>query len=148
MQVKEKVNKKVRNATLCEYDGIKFKSKLELFCYRKLKEIVLDPGYESWKEVLMDGFYPELTTIYEPNGDKDLVLNGKKVRDITYTPDFFFEINGKAVFIDTKGRANDAYPLKKKMFLKNNERSNIPVFFFEPHNQRQVLQCIEIIKNL
>ena len=32
------LNKKVRNATILEYHGITFKSKLEVHCYKKLKE--------------------------------------------------------------------------------------------------------------
>ena len=32
-------NKKVLNATVVEYDGLRFRSKLEVFCYKKLIEI-------------------------------------------------------------------------------------------------------------
>jgi len=40
--------------------------------------------------------------------------NGKKVRAIVWEPDFY--IPGANVYIDTKGFANDKFPMKLKMF--------------------------------
>jgi hypothetical protein len=40
------VNKKVRNAQKIFYDNIQFQSRLELHCYKKLKEAKLEFEYE------------------------------------------------------------------------------------------------------
>ena len=63
---------------------------------------------------------------------------------MTYTPDFV----GTDWIMETKGRANDLYPLKLKMFRKFMEGNPKYKMFMEPHNIKQILQCIELIKNL
>ena len=50
------INKKIKNATSTEYDGIKFKSKLEVTIYKALKEKGLNPLYEKTKFILQEGF--------------------------------------------------------------------------------------------
>ncbi len=81
-------NKKVRNATPLFYDGIKFKSKLEVYCYNKLKENNIKAPYEENTFTIIDNF----------------IYNGEKVRKMTYKPDFV----GKDFVIECKGKANDA----------------------------------------
>ena len=46
------VNKKIKNATSTKYDGIQFKSKLEVSVYKTLKDKGLDPLYECNKFIL------------------------------------------------------------------------------------------------
>ena len=48
------INKKIKNATSVEYDGIQFKSKLEVTIYKTLKEKGLNPLYECNKFILQD----------------------------------------------------------------------------------------------
>lgn len=93
------MNKKVRNATPLTFDNIKFKSKLEVYCYQKLKENNIKAFYEGQKFVLLDSFE----------------FNGEKVRKMTYTPDFV----GDGFVIECKGMANDAFPLRWKLFKYN-----------------------------
>lgn len=38
------------------YDGINFKSKLEISCYKKLKEEGFNPKYEEKKFIIFNGF--------------------------------------------------------------------------------------------
>ena len=54
------------------------------------------------------------------------------------------------IYFDVKGKENDTYPIKKIMFLITLEERNdgVRYIFFEPHNVRQMLQAIEIIKGL
>ena len=137
------VNKKVRGAEATAFDGINFKSKLEVFCYRKLKENGISFGYEKNKFLLFEGFKPTFHS-YFPNKAGDMEVDTTKLRDTTYTPDFV----GDNWILETKGKANDVYPVKLKMFRKLLEGHNKYKVFMEPHNQKQVLQCIEIIKNL
>ena len=63
-----------------EVDGIKFRSKLEAFTYRKLKEACIKQEYESEKYTLLEGFYytsdayEQSTTGYKNRG-KEKVRN-------------------------------------------------------------------------
>ena len=138
-------NKKVRNATSKVYKGIKFRSKLELFTYRKLEEAKIKALYEKKKYVLQEGFhYPE--ECYEPHKTKGYINNTYKVRDITYTPDFV-DPNGKWI-IEVKGFANDVFPIKWKLFKNYLLSLEDPPVLYLPKNQGQVLQTIELIKHL
>lgn len=118
-------NKKVRNATPLIYDGIKFRSKLEAYCYKKLKENHLEVEYEKNKYILLEKF------IYE----------GKTVLPITYTPDFV----GKDFIIECKGNMNETFPLRWKLFknylVKNNNTSKL----YLPRNQKDVDSVINEI---
>tara|TARA_R110002020_G_scaffold83077_2_gene205786 strand:+ start:208 stop:648 length:441 start_codon:yes stop_codon:yes gene_type:complete len=126
-------------------DGIKFRSKLEAFTYEKLKVNNIIHEYESEKYVLLDGFhytsdsYEQSTKGYRNRGEE-------KVRAITYLPDFLCP--GRTWIIECKGFANDRFPLKWKMFKKHLLDNNKSCKLFVPKNQKQVLETIEIIKNL
>ena len=52
MRRKKQLNSKVRNATPNEYDGIKFRSKLETYTYKKLKEANIMADYEMHRYYL------------------------------------------------------------------------------------------------
>ncbi len=119
-------NKKVKNATKIEIDGIKFRSKLEAYTYKKLKEVKLYAEYESQKFELLPAF----------------TFQDTKVRAITYTPDFV----GKDFIIECKGFPNDAYPLKKKLFEYYLVTHNIDYKYYVVHNQKEVDQLIESLK--
>ena len=138
-------NKKVRNATSKTYKGIKFRSKLELFTYKKLEEANIKSQYEENRYVLQKGFH-YTTDCYEPHKTKGYTNNTYKVRDITYTPDFV-DPNGKWI-IEVKGFANDVFPLKWKMFKKHLMQLENPPVLYLPKNQGQVLKTIELIKQL
>ena len=138
-------NKKVRNATSKVYKGIKFRSKLELFTYRKLEEAKIKALYEKRKYILQEGFhYPE--ECYEPHKTKGYIDNKYKIRDITYTPDFV-DPQGRWV-IEVKGYANDVFPIKWKLFKHMLYHHDDPPVLFLPKNQKHVLETIELIKEL
>lgn len=137
---------RVRNARTKEIDGIKFRSLLEAFCYRKLKEAGISSDYEKHKYVLLEGFHYD-SDRYEDNGKTG--YNNKKahkVRDITYTPDFV-DPKGRWI-IECKGYANERFPLKWKMFMKHLMEEDNPPVLFVPRNQKQVLQTVEMILEL
>jgi len=145
MRRKVKANKKVRNATSKVYKRIKFRSKLELFTYKKLEEASIKSLYEKKKYVLQEGFHYS-QQCYEPHKTKGYVDNTYKVRDITYTPDFV-DPNGKWI-IEVKGFANDVFPVKWKMFKNHLMQLEDPPVLYLPKNQGQVLKTIELIKEL
>tara|TARA_Y100000768_G_scaffold19501_1_gene13432 strand:- start:1476 stop:1919 length:444 start_codon:yes stop_codon:yes gene_type:complete len=138
-------NKKVRNATAKVYKGIKFRSKLELFTYRKLEDAGIDALYEKKKYVLQEGFRYS-ATVYEPHKTKGYIPTTTKIRDITYTPDFV-DPHGRWI-IEVKGFANDVFPVKWKMFKNYLMQQDDPPVLFLPRNQKQVLETIELIKEL
>lgn len=158
MKSRRTKNKKVKNAKECVFDDIKFKSQLECKCYQKLLENGFDVKYEPFKLKLFEGFYPKNFTWYQPVKQKSIKKYifkqiYKKILDITYTPDFFVWFKNCKIFIETKGKPNDSYPLKKKLFLKKlsefaEKYSNEKYYFFEPHNQQQIDELIAILKNI
>ena len=119
-------NKKVRNATPMEVDGVKFKSKLELFTYRKLKDAGIICEYEATTYTLVPSFE----------------YNGEKVRPMTYTPDF---VNEGEFVLEVKGFSNDAFPLRWKLFKHKLFKECIVYDLYLPRNQREVLQVIQLI---
>ena len=149
-------NKKIKGATSIEYNGIKFKSILECSCYKKLEAAGFDFSYESEKITLWDGVKLQNTLVYAPKKikagkyGKSLELQTRALLSTTYTPDFVVTKGNYKIYFDVKGKENDTYPIKKKMFLKTLEERNdgVRYIFFEPHNVRQMLQAIEIIKEL
>lgn len=154
--ISQEENKKIRGAKEVVFDNIKFKSRLELACYKKFKEAGLNFSYEPEKVVLWEGFKPSFISIYSPKKESRgrytnaLEQQPKKLLNITYTPDFVVTKDKCKIYLDVKGIPNDTYPIKKKLFLKVLEERNdgFNYLFIEPHNIRQITQAIEIIKNL
>ena len=113
-------NKKVKNATVNMYEGIKFRSKLETYTYIKLQQAgIQNVEYEKNKYELLPKFQ----------------FNGENIRSMTYTPDFV--INGN-IIIECKGWQNDRWGLVKKLFLKYLVDNNLNYSFYEIHNQMEV----------
>lgn len=139
-------NKKVKNASLTQYNNISFKSKLERDCYIKLSEEGFNPVYEKNRYTLVSPIKLKYGTLYSKR--KKLLCKNTSIRELTYTPDFEFEYKGVMVFYDAKGIPNDSYPIKKKLFLHYLETLKIPYIFFEPHNNSQVEQSIAILYEL
>lgn len=126
------------------YDGINFASGLERYTYMALKKNKLFEGYENEVFQLIEGFNFE-NEAYEKqaNGKGDYTDRGqKKILGIKYTPDF----TGKDYIIECKGRANESFPLRWKLFklwLNNNKDGRT---CYKPQNQKEVDRTIQIIK--
>lgn len=141
-------NKKIKNASPLEYEGISFKSKLEKMIYQTLKEQGFPVEYEPHKFILWQGFRPTVPFYDKDKYTRMLKLESKKIIDITYTPDFVFTYNGFLVIIEAKGMENDCFYLKKKMFRKWLEDNHPKSIYFEIYTKKQLLQAISIIQNL
>ena len=63
----------------------------------------------------------------------------KKILPIKYTPDF----TGYDYVIECKGRANESFPLRWKMFKKYVNHKMKHVTLYKPQNQKE---CDEVIK--
>lgn len=149
------MNKKILGATSTEYNNIKFKSVLECSCYKLLEKSGLNFSYESEKIILWEGIKP-IIPIYSPRKKsagkyhKDIELQSRTLLNITYTPDFIIKKDSYIIYFDVKGKENDTYPIKKKMFLKHlqERQDNYKYMFFEPHSVKQMKQSLEIINKL
>tara|TARA_R100000030_G_scaffold98334_2_gene88162 strand:+ start:589 stop:1050 length:462 start_codon:yes stop_codon:yes gene_type:complete len=139
-----KKGKKVVNAKKTEYKGIKFQSYLELFAYKSLEEADISVDYEKHTFTVFEPMvYPQ--ACYEGT-TKKLYNKGSKIRAITYTPDFV-DPNGKWI-METKGHANESFPLRWKLFKKHLKDKDLQYVIFMPRNKAQVTECIDLIKQL
>lgn len=147
-------NKKVRNATHQVFDGIEFKSKLEVSCYKILKEAEIPFEYESMKILLHKGFHlADNVHFYKPK--KKCLGNAlhqwsRKILDITYTPDFVVKSKTYLILIDVKGYRNDVYGYKLKLLLNilSKQNKDRQYYFYEPHTVTQMRQMANDIKGL
>lgn len=148
MQGSRTENKKIINASPLEYDGISFKSKLEKMAYQTLKEQGFPVLYEPKKFIIWEGFRPNVPFYNKDTSTRMLKMDSKKIIDISYTPDLMFEYNNHLIIIEMKGFENNTYPLKKKIFRKWLESNYPNSIYFEIFTKKQLLQAIDIIKNL
>lgn len=116
-------NKKVRNATPTEYDGIKFRSKLEVYTYKKLRESNIYTEYEQNRYEIIPAF----------------TFMGKKIRAMTYLPDFV----GEDYILECKGYPNDAFPIKEKLFKYYLFLTNSNKKYYVLHSQKEVDEFIK-----
>jgi len=126
------------------YDGINFASGLERYTYMALKKNKLFEGYENEVFQLIEGFNFENES-YEKqaNGKGDYTNRGqKKILGIKYTPDFV----GKDYIIECKGRANESFPIRWKLFKLWLTKNKIGKTLYKPQNQKEVDRTIQIIK--
>jgi hypothetical protein len=136
-------NKKVVNSKKYIVDGIEFKSGLEVYMYKKLKENDIFAEYEKMKFEIMPSFdFP--CSSYERKGKGDFKEQGnKKVRGISYTPDFV----GDKFVIETKGRANERFPIVWKLFKKLMVELENDVDLYKPQNQKDCDEVVKLILN-
>jgi len=125
------------------YDGIKFASGLERYMYMALKKANIKADYEGMTYELFPSFDFNIKS-YERcgNGKGEYKNRGnKKILNIKYTPDFI----GKGFIIETKGRANESFPLRWKMFKKHVIDELKPIILFKPQNQKECDETIRLI---
>jgi predicted nuclease of restriction endonuclease-like RecB superfamily len=144
------MNKKIKNATVTVIDGIEFKSKLEAAVYTKFKDAGITLKYEPSKVVLQDSFEPNFKYYTKNTKDKKILTDKSncKVREITYTPDFTLKLGNTHFAFEAKGFQNDAYPIKKKLFMKKLQDWAMiyDYVFIEIFNHKNIEQAIEIVK--
>ena len=122
-------------------DGIQFASGLEKYMYLALKKANIKATYEGQTYELFESFIFENES-YErqANGKGEFKNRGcKKILNIKYTPDFVAD----KFIIECKGRANESFPLRWKMFKKHVKVNLKHVTLYKPQNQKE---CDEVIK--
>jgi len=127
------------------YDGITFASGLEKYMYIALQKAKIKVGYEAFTYEVFPGFmFDNESYERQANGKGDLVNRGcKKILGIKYTPDFIGLTD--EFIIECKGRANDTFPMRWKLFKKY-VKDNFPhVTLYKPQNQKECDKVIELI---
>jgi len=125
------------------FDGINFASGLEKYMYLALKRAKIKADYEGETYVVQDGFeFNNKSYERQGNGKGDFRNRGeKKILPIKYTPDFV----SSSFIIECKGRANESFPLRWKMFKKY-VKAHLPhVIIYKPQNQRECDEVINLI---
>jgi len=127
------------------FDGIKFASGLEKYMYQALKKAKIYAEYEGMTFVVQEGFeFKNESYERQSNGKGELVNRGsKKVLPIKYTPDFI----SPSFIIECKGRANESFPIRWKMFKKFVKDNLKHVTLYKPQNQKECDKVIELILN-
>ena len=125
------------------YDGIKFASGLERYMYMALKKAKIKAKYEGQTFELVSAFDFELESIERQSNGKGEYKNrgSKKILNIKYTPDFI----GNDFIIETKGRANESFPLRWKLFKKLLTEQKSKVTLYKPQNQKECDETISLI---
>ena len=149
MTMKKKIRGRIKrkkgpvNAKKTKHDGIQFASGLEKYMYIALKKAKIKAKYEGKTYIIQEGFEFK-TTSYErqSNGKGEFKDRGnKKILPIKYTPDFVSD----SFIIECKGRANESFPMRWKMFKKY-VKVNLPrVTLYKPQNQKECDTVIELI---
>ena len=126
------------------YDGINFASGLERYTYMALKKNKLFEGYENEVFQLVEGFnFNNESFEKQANGKGEYTNRGqKKVLGIKYTHDFV----GKDYVIECKGRANESFPIRWKLFKLWLTKNKIGKTLYKPQNQKEVDQTMTLIK--
>ena len=124
-------------------DNIQFKSGLEAYMYKALKTAKIKTEYEGITYELIPSFNFK-NSVYErqSNGKGEYKDRGdKKILKISYTPDF----TGREFIIECKGRPNEAFPIRWKLF-KRYVSENLPkVTIYKPQNQRECDETVNLI---
>ena len=126
-------------------DGIEFASGLEKYMYLALKEAKIEAHYEGETYVLQDSFvFKNKSYEKQSNGKGEFKNRGeKKILNIKYTPDFI----SSSFIIECKGRANESFPIRWKMFKKYVNHKMKHVTLYKPQNQKDCDEVIKLILN-
>ena len=127
------------------YDGVTFASGLEKYMYQALKKAKIKADYEGRTYTLIEGFDFESSSYERQSNGKGQFVNrgNKKILPIKYTPDFI----GEDFIIETKGRANESFPMRWKLFKKFINKCYPRVTLYKPQNQKECDQVIELLTN-
>ena len=126
-----------------EYDGIKFASGLEKNMYVALKKANIKAEYEGQTyELVSSSGFKNNSYERQGNGKGEYKNRGnKKILNIKYTPDFI----GTGFIIECKGRANESFPIRWKLF-KAYVHKNLPeVTLYKPQTTKECEETVSLI---
>ena len=124
-------------------DNIEFKSGLEAYMYKALKAAKIKAKYEGVSYELIPSFdFKNKCYERQSNGKGEYKDRGsKKILKISYTPDF----TGRGFIIECKGRANESFPIRWKLFKKYVSERLRGVTLYKPQNQKECEETVSLI---
>ena len=122
-----------------------FASGLERYMYQALKKAKIKSTYEGATfEIVEDFMFNNASYERTGNGKGEFKQRGrKKILPIKYTPDFICP-NYKFI-IECKGRANESFPLRWKLFKKYVVKNYPDTILFKPQNQKECDETVRLI---
>ena len=124
-------------------NGIVFRSRLESYMYEALLNAGIESEYEERSYDLLSGFDCRIDCYERQGNGKGEFKNrgGKRILGMKYTPDF----TGEGFIIECKGRANDAFPIRWKIFKKYINYNLPGVKLYKPQNQKECDETVRLI---
>tara|TARA_R100000995_G_scaffold66871_1_gene35594 strand:+ start:4927 stop:5400 length:474 start_codon:yes stop_codon:yes gene_type:complete len=125
------------------YNNITFASGLEKYMYIALKKAKIKFKYEGESFILVKSFNVNRATYERQNNGKGEYIDrgNKKILGIKYTPDFV----GKDFIIETKGRANESFPMRWKLFKKHLMEIGDNRLLYKPQTNKECDRTVELI---
>lgn len=133
-----------RDKSKLVYDGIKFQSLLEITMYKLLKDSGIDFKYEPKPYVTFRSFTSPNPCYERATKRSKGLADRRKVTQVSYTPDFVCA--NEEWFIEVKGRANESFPIRWKLFKKMLQETNPDAMIFKPMNKKDCEEVVEILK--
>lgn len=125
------------------YDGINFASGLEKYMYIALKKAKIKFEYEGETYTILESFYFDSDSFERQGNGKGEYINrgNKKILGIKYTPDFI----SKDFIIETKGRANESFSMRWKLFKSHMINIGDKRNLYKPQTNKECDKTIELI---
>jgi hypothetical protein len=126
-----------------KHDGIQFASGLEKHMYIALKKAKIKAQYEGQTYELVPSFnFDQEAYERQSNGKGEYRNRGnKKILNIKYTPDFV----GDSFIIECKGRANESFPIRWKLFKLYVHKHLPNITLYKPQNQKECEETVNLI---
>lgn len=141
---KKKKGRKVVQAKKKTIDGIEFASTLESKMYTLLKDAGIKNQYEGKSYQTFKPFNLKEECWERATKRSKAMIDRRKVTKVSYTPDFIGE--NEEWFIEVKGRANESFSIRWKLFKDLMTKRKNPPLIFKPQNIGDCEQVIEILK--
>ena len=126
-------------------DGIQFASGLEATMYKMLKQAGIEFSYEGTAYETFKPFELNTQCWERATRRSKQMIDRRKVTKVSYTPDFIGKDD--KWFIECKGRANESFPIRWKLFKQTVSEWSNPPLIFKPTNKSDCEQVIQILKS-
>lgn len=137
--------KKIVQSKKITVDGIQFASSLESVMYKLLKKAGIKFQYEGKSYITFEPFEYNTDCFERVRKNSHEMKDRRNVAKISYTPDFIGE--NEEWFIEVKGRANESFPIRWKLFKKMLSKRIKEPILFKPTNVSDCRQVIKILND-
>jgi hypothetical protein len=143
---KRPAGKKRVNSTKVVVDGITFQSILESKMYLLLKGAGIKSSYEGKSYQTFDSLKLKAPSFERSTRKSKEMKDKRDVRGVSYTPDFIGE--NEEWFIEVKGRPNESFSIRWKLFKAYVTSWRKPPIIFKPQSIKDCEQVVSILTSL